>query len=137
MSDTAFSYHISHEQFAPSELLRLVQHAEAVGFDAAFSSDHLQLWAAAQGHSGFAWSWLGAALQATGRLTFGAITVPGGWRYQPVVLAQAVATLAEMFPDRVPWIALGSGEAVTSARSACLGPTGPNATRACSRVRRS
>ncbi|MET0659355.1 MAG: TIGR03885 family FMN-dependent LLM class oxidoreductase [Steroidobacteraceae bacterium] len=108
----AFSYHISHEQFAPSELLELVRRAEAVGFDAAFASDHLQPWSASQGHSGFTWSWLGAALQATSRLTFSAITVPGGWRYQPVVLAQAVATLAEMFPGRVPWIALGSGEAI-------------------------
>jgi coenzyme F420-dependent glucose-6-phosphate dehydrogenase len=109
---TRFSYHVSHEQFAPSELLDLVQLAEAAGFDAAFSSDHLQPWAAQQGQSGFVWSWLGAALQATQKLTLGVITVPGGWRYQPVVLAQAIATLGEMFPDRVPWIALGSGEAI-------------------------
>jgi probable non-F420 flavinoid oxidoreductase len=106
------SYHISHEQFAPSELLQLVQYAERVGFEAAFSSDHLQPWSAVQGHSGFTWSWLGAALQATQRMRLSAITVPGGWRYQPVVLAQAIATLAEMFPERVPWIALGSGEAI-------------------------
>jgi probable non-F420 flavinoid oxidoreductase len=109
---TTFSYHISHEQFAPSELLQLVRHAEAAGFDAAFSSDHLQPWSPNQGHSGFAWSWLGAALQATRRLTFGVITVPGGWRYHPVVLAHAVATLGEMFPNRIPWIAVGSGEAI-------------------------
>ena len=108
----SFSYHASHEQFAPSELLRFVQRAEAAGFDAAFSSDHLQPWGASQGHSGFAWAWLGAALQATQRLTFGAITVPGDWRYHPVVLSQAVATLGELFADRLPWIALGSGEAI-------------------------
>jgi coenzyme F420-dependent glucose-6-phosphate dehydrogenase len=109
---TSFSYHCSHEQFSPRELLELVQAAEAAGFDAAFSSDHLQPWSSAQGHSGFMWAWLGAALQATRRITFGAITVPGGWRYHPVVLAQAVATLAEMNPRRIPWIALGSGEAI-------------------------
>ncbi|MFL6576540.1 MAG: TIGR03885 family FMN-dependent LLM class oxidoreductase [Povalibacter sp.] len=109
---TVYSYHISHEQFAPSELLKLVQQAEAAGFEAAFSSDHLQPWSSEQGHSGFAWSWLGAALQATKRLTFGVITVPGNWRYHPVVLAQAVATLGEMFPNRLPWIAVGSGEAI-------------------------
>lgn len=108
----SFSYHVSHEQFAPSALLQWVQQAEAAGFDAAFSSDHLQPWSEAQGHSGFTWSWLGAALQATTRLTFGAITVPCGWRYHPVLLAQAVATLAQMYPGRVPWIALGSGEAL-------------------------
>jgi coenzyme F420-dependent glucose-6-phosphate dehydrogenase len=109
---TLYSYHVSQEQFAPSQLLRWTCLAEEAGFDAAFSSDHLQPWARDQGQSGFVWSWLGAALQATRGLRFGTITVPGGWRYQPVVLAQAIATLCEMFPGRVPWVALGSGEAV-------------------------
>lgn len=106
------SYHASHEQFHPDELLTLAVQAERAGFDAVFSSDHLQPWAPKQGASGFAWSWLGAALQATSRCTFGAITVPSGWRYQPVVLAQAIATLGVMFPRRLPWVAVGSGEAV-------------------------
>jgi coenzyme F420-dependent glucose-6-phosphate dehydrogenase len=117
-----FSYHVSHEQHSPRDLLRYVQLAEAAGFDAAFSSDHLQPWGPAQGHSGFTWSWLGAALQATQHLHFSAITVPGGWRYHPVVLAQAIGTLALMYPGRVPWIALGSGEAVNEA---CIGAGWP------------
>lgn len=116
------SYHASQEQHAAHALLRFVCQAEAAGFDAAFSSDHLQPWGPAQGHSGFTWSWLGAALQATERLTFSAISVPGGWRYHPVVLAQAIATLADMYPGRVPWIALGSGEALNEA---CVGAGWP------------
>lgn len=115
---TRYSYHVSHEQHSPRDLLRHVRHAEAAGFDAAFSSDHLQPWGPAQGHSGHVWSWLGAALQATGRIPFSCITVPGGWRYHPVVLAQAIATLAQMFPGRLPWVALGSGEALNEA---CVG----------------
>jgi coenzyme F420-dependent glucose-6-phosphate dehydrogenase len=109
---TVCSYHASHEQFAPSELLQWMRRAEAAGFGGGFSSDHLQPWGGAQGHSGFAWSWLGSALQATRKLTFSLITVPGGWRYQPVVLAQAIATLAEMYEGRLPWVALGSGQAI-------------------------
>jgi probable non-F420 flavinoid oxidoreductase len=104
------SYHVSHEQFSPGELLALVQRAEQAGFDAAFSSDHFNPWAETQGHSSFAWAWLGAALQATTHLTFSAITVPGGWRYNPAVLAQAIGTLGAMFPERLPWVALGSGQ---------------------------
>ena len=46
----------------------------------------------------------------TERLSFGAISVPGGWRYNPALLAQAVGTLGQMFPGRLPWIALGSGQ---------------------------
>jgi coenzyme F420-dependent glucose-6-phosphate dehydrogenase len=106
------SYHASHEQFDPAELVTLAVRAEQAGFDAVFSSDHLQPWAPTQGESGFAWAWLGAAMQATRRCPFGVITVPSGWRYQPVVLAQAIATLGLMFPNRLPWIAFGSGEAI-------------------------
>jgi coenzyme F420-dependent glucose-6-phosphate dehydrogenase len=109
---TRISYHVSHEQFSPRELLRLVRQAEAAGFDAAFSSDHIHPWTPQQGHSGFIWAWLGAAMQATHRLQFSGITIPGGWRYHPAIVAQAVATLAQMFPGRLPWIALGSGEAL-------------------------
>lgn len=101
-------YHCSHEQYAPSHLLRLVRQADKAGFQSAMCSDHFHPWGQAQGHSGFAWSWLGAALQATS-LSFGVVTVPGGWRYNPAIVAQAAATLAEMYPGRF-WIAPGSGE---------------------------
>jgi coenzyme F420-dependent glucose-6-phosphate dehydrogenase len=101
-------YHASHEQYAPSELLRLVTLAEQAGFASAMCSDHLMPWSEEEGESGFAWSWLGAALQAT-KLPFGVVTVPGGWRYHPAIHAQAAATLAEMFPGRF-WMACGSGE---------------------------
>ena len=58
-------FHASHEQFAPSELLRLVQAAEAAGFQAAMCSDHFHPWSRAQGQSGHAWAWLGAAMART------------------------------------------------------------------------
>jgi coenzyme F420-dependent glucose-6-phosphate dehydrogenase len=103
-------YHASHEQFAPSQLLSLVRHAERAGFTAALNSDHFFPWTEAQGHSGYAWSWMGAALATTERLTLGVVNAPGQ-RYHPAIIAQALATLAEMFEGRV-WAALGSGQAV-------------------------
>jgi probable non-F420 flavinoid oxidoreductase len=102
-------FHASHEQIAPGELLAAVSRAEDAGFQAAMCSDHLAPWSERQGHSGHAWSWLGAALHAT-TLPFGVVTAPGQ-RYHPAVTAQAIATLADMFPDRF-WAALGSGEAM-------------------------
>src|SRR5690554_5564661 len=81
-------YHASHEQIDPASLLKPVISAE---------------------QSGFARSWRGAALQATW-LPFGVVNAPGQ-RYHPAIIAQAGATLAQMFPDRF-WMALGSGEAV-------------------------
>jgi coenzyme F420-dependent glucose-6-phosphate dehydrogenase len=109
MSRIEVGYHASHEQFAPSRLLALCRQAEAVGFKLAKCSDHFHPWSERQGQSGFAWAWLGAAMQACS-LPFGTIAAPG-YRYHPAVLAQAAATLAEMFPGRF-WMALGSGEAI-------------------------
>lgn len=103
-------YHASHEQFTPRELVDYVQQAEAAGFQAAMSSDHLAPWGTQQGQSGFAWSWLGAALQATETIPFGSLAIPIGYRYHPVIVAQAAATLAQMFPNRFQWIAAGSGQ---------------------------
>jgi probable non-F420 flavinoid oxidoreductase len=72
------------------------------------SSDHFSPWSERQGESGFAWSWLGAAMSATS-LPFGVVNAPGQ-RYHPAVVAQAAATLCEMCPGRL-WVALGTGEA--------------------------
>ena len=104
---TTIGFHASHEQVHPAELLRAVQHAERAGFGAAMCSDHFAPWSERQGHSGFAWSWLGAAL-ATTSLRFGVVNAPGQ-RYHPAIVAQGIATLAAMFPGRF-WAALGSGE---------------------------
>lgn len=104
-------FHASHEQIHPRVLLDDAVHAESAGFDAVMCSDHLAPWSNAQGHSGFTWTWLGAALQATQRLPMGSFHAPGQ-RYHPVISAQAIATAAAMFPGRLPWVALGSGEAL-------------------------
>ena len=102
-------YHASHEQFTPRDLLEYVRSAERAGFELAMCSDHFVPWSESQGESGFAWSWLGAALEATS-LPFGVVNAPG-YRYHPAIIAQAAATLAQMYPERF-WIAIGSGEAL-------------------------
>ncbi|GIH23835.1 LLM class F420-dependent oxidoreductase [Acrocarpospora phusangensis] len=103
-----YGFHASHEQVHPSALLAAVAQAEQAGFALAMCSDHFSPWSARQGQSGFAWSWLGAALQATG-LPFGVVNAPGQ-RYHPAIIAQAAGTLSAMFPGRF-WVALGTGEA--------------------------
>jgi coenzyme F420-dependent glucose-6-phosphate dehydrogenase len=102
-------FHCSHEQLPPSTLLRHATLAAAAGFTEAMCSDHLQPWSERQGHSGFTWSWLGAALASTS-ISFGTVCAPGQ-RYHPAIVAQAAATLAEMYPGRF-WLAVGSGEAL-------------------------
>ena len=104
---TRVGFHSSHEQVHPSALLAAVQHAEEAGFDAAMCSDHWAPWGTNQGHSGFAWTWLGSALAPT-RLPFGTVNAPGQ-RYHPAIIAQAAATLAAMYAGGF-WVALWSGE---------------------------
>jgi coenzyme F420-dependent glucose-6-phosphate dehydrogenase len=102
-------FHASHEQFPPSRLLACTEQAEKAGFQAFFSSDHFHPWGEAQGQSGFSFAFVAAALARTalpGRM----ICCPG-WRYHPAIVAQATATLAEMFEDRF-WVAVGSGQAL-------------------------
>lgn len=119
---TYLGYHASHEQFAPSDLIRLVTLAETAGFHCAKSSDHFHPWSERQGQSGFVWSWLGAVMQATS-LPMGVISAPG-YRYHPAILAQAAATVAEMFPDRL-WLSLGTGEAINEAITGQYWPDKP------------
>ncbi|MGN6437216.1 MAG: TIGR03885 family FMN-dependent LLM class oxidoreductase [Agriterribacter sp.] len=102
-------YHASHEQFSPSHLLSLVQRAERAGFQGIHASDHFHPWSERQGQSGFTFSWIGAAMQAT-TLPFSMVCAPGQ-RLHPAIVAQAIATLCEMFPGRFN-IELGSGEAI-------------------------
>src|SRR5918998_4089870 len=102
-------FHASHEQIPPSALVQAVREAESAGFQRAWSSDHFSPWSPRQGQSGFAWAWLGAAMQVTS-LPFSVVCAPG-LRYHPMIIAQAAATLAELFPGRFQ-VALGSGEAL-------------------------
>jgi coenzyme F420-dependent glucose-6-phosphate dehydrogenase len=115
-------FHASHEQFRPDRLLRLVQAAEAAGFDAGMCSDHWAPWSEEQGESGFALSWLGAAL-ATTTMPFGVVNAPGQ-RYHPAIVAQAAATLSVMFPGRF-WIAIGSGQRLNEHITGERWPTKP------------
>ncbi len=103
-------FHCSQEQFAPSKTLELASLAEKAGFQGIMTSDHYNPWSEIQGQSAATWSWLGAALAKTNRIEFGSLGIPGGWRYHPTMLAQSIATLCEMFPERLSWVALGSGQ---------------------------
>jgi coenzyme F420-dependent glucose-6-phosphate dehydrogenase len=103
------SYHCAHEQFSPSDLLEYAKAAEKAGFHACHCSDHFHPWSLRQGQSGFSFSWLGAALEATS-FPFSMVNAPGQ-RYHPAIVAQAIGTLTQMYPGRLE-VAFGSGEAI-------------------------
>jgi len=99
------------EQFHPTDLLDWCTQAEAAGFEAGFMvSEHFHPWTPQQGHSAFAWAFMGALGTRTS-LPFGTGVTCPGFRYHPAVVAHAAATLGAMFPGRF-WLGLGAGEAL-------------------------
>lgn len=104
-------YKASAEQFGPQELLDLGVAAERCGLDLVAVSDHFQSWRHTGGHAPFALVWLGALGQATGRVVIGTSVLTPTLRYEPAVVAQAVATLGVLNPGRV-FLGVGTGEAL-------------------------
>jgi coenzyme F420-dependent glucose-6-phosphate dehydrogenase len=101
---------LATEQFAPSALVRQASRAERAGFDGLNVSDHYQPWWE-PGHSGQAWTLLGAIGQATERIPIGTGVTAPVHRYHPAVVAQFAATLEELFPGRA-FLGIGSGESL-------------------------
>jgi coenzyme F420-dependent glucose-6-phosphate dehydrogenase len=113
--EIAYGIALGHERFSPPELLEQAIAAEDAGFDAVCCSDHLApWWSPEQGPSaacGNPWVWLGAAGQATKRVSLGTAVTSIVHRYNPVVVAQQVATLETLCPGRA-FLGVGSGEAM-------------------------
>ena len=104
-------YKASAEQFHPQRLLDLAVAAERAGFDSVWTSDHFQPWRHTGGHAPNALVWLGAATQATSRVTLGTSVLTPSFRYNPAVVAQAFASLSCLAPGRVI-LGLGTGESM-------------------------
>jgi coenzyme F420-dependent glucose-6-phosphate dehydrogenase len=110
MAEIEYWTQLATEQFPPSDLVRQASEAERAGFDALNVSDHYQPWWE-PGESGHAWVLLGAIGHATGRIPIGTGVTAPVFRHNPAVVAQAFATLEEMFAGRA-FLGIGSGEAL-------------------------
>jgi len=111
MPALTLGYKASAEQFPPERLLALAVAAERAGFDSVWTSDHFQPWRHTNGHAPNALVWLGAATQATKRVTLGTSVLTPSFRYNPAIVAQAFATLGCLAPGRVI-LGVGTGESM-------------------------
>src|SRR3954453_10455664 len=115
---------LGHERFSPSELLSQAQVAEEAGFDTVCCSDHLTPWWTedlAPNNSGNAGVWLAGVSQVTNEPSIGTAVTGVIHRYNPVVLAQQIATLEILAPGRA-FLGVGSSEAMNEV-PAGLDPT--------------
>ncbi|HKG38363.1 MAG TPA: TIGR03557 family F420-dependent LLM class oxidoreductase [Conexibacter sp.] len=106
---TRFGYTMMCEQSRPDQLVRDLQAAEQAGFDFSVISDHYAPWLDSQGHSGYAWSILGAAAQATEQIPLMTYVTCPILRYHPAVVAQKAATMQILSGGRFR-LGLGAGE---------------------------
>ena len=112
MSRLEIGYWAAQEEHSPSQLLSNVAEAEKGGFGSVFTSDHFMPWFDTRAQGGFAWAWLAACAASTKTMRVGTgVTAPD--RYHPALIAQAFATLDDLFPGRVV-LGLGAGEAMNS-----------------------
>ncbi len=104
-------YKASAEQFTPRDLVEYSVLAEEVGLDSVVVSDHFQPWRHTGGHAPFSLAWMAAVGERTSRVQLGTSVLTATFRYNPAVIAQAFATMACLYPDRV-MLGLGTGEAL-------------------------
>lgn len=107
----SLGYFSDTTQRTPTEALDCAVQAEKEGFQSIWTGDHFHPWAHTNAKCGFAWVWLGALGQRTNRIPFGTSVTAPTIRYHPALVAQAFATLGDMYPGRV-FLAVGTGEAM-------------------------
>jgi len=117
-----FGYKTCHEQYQPDKLLVHAVLAERYGFETLWTSDHFHPWAHTGAAGGFAWVWIAAAAEKTQNIKIGTSVTAPILRYNPGIVAQAFATLAVMYPNRI-FLGLGAGEALNESP---LGYTWPS-----------
>jgi len=108
---TKIGYFASLEQYKPRDALEQAVRAEKVGFDSIWVDDHFHPWYHTGAQCAQAWAWMGAALEATKDIFFSTCITCPIMRYNPAIVAQAFATMRQMYPKRVG-IAVGAGEAM-------------------------
>ncbi len=123
MAKPQIGYAAMLEQFHPTELIDYCVASEEAGFSGVMAADHLQPWVPQQGNAAFVWAFMAAAAQRTKGDIGPGVSCPS-FRMHPVVIAQAAATLAAMYPGRF-WLGLGSGEALNEHVVAGYWPEAP------------
>ena len=106
------SANLGENFYDPEKFVDATIYAERMGFRTAWFGDHFYPWYHSAKRSSFIWSVMSVALEKTDKIKVGPwVTVPTGARYHPAIIAQATATIDNMYPGRIQ-LAVGTGEAL-------------------------
>jgi len=107
---------LSENVAEPNQFVECATLGENLGFHSVWFGDHFLPWVHTQGKSAFIWSVIASSLERTTQVRIGPdVTCPIGGRFHPAIVAQAAATLDNMYPGRF-MLGVGSGEAVNEER---------------------
>jgi coenzyme F420-dependent glucose-6-phosphate dehydrogenase len=110
-NNNILGYWASQEQYSMQDLLRFVTEAERGGFNSCLTSDHFHPWWHDNGYGNFTWVWLVAAAERTKNMQFTTGVTAAVYRYNPIIIAQAFASLNVLYPSRIG-LGIGTGEAM-------------------------
>jgi len=102
---------LASEEYSPQELVRHGVEAEKSGLDVVWGSDHFHPWFDTGAHGVFIWSALSAVGALTKKIIMGTSVTCPLFRYPPPIVAQAFATMQNLFPSRM-FLGVGTGEAL-------------------------
>jgi coenzyme F420-dependent glucose-6-phosphate dehydrogenase len=106
---------LGENDYDPQDFVSAAVYADELGFRTVWFGDHIFPWFHSGNRSAFVWPVLSVVLEKTRDIKVGpCVTVPIGARYHPAIVAQAAATLDNMYPGRV-LLGVGSGEALNEA----------------------
>jgi len=112
MGKIEITANLGETHYDPQAFVDATVYAERMGFRTAWFGDHIFPWYHSGKRSAFIWSMMSVALEKTNRIKVGPwVTVPTGARYHPAIIAQAAATLDNMYPGRIQ-LGVGTGEAL-------------------------
>lgn len=117
-----FGYKVFPEIDQPNKLLEYAVLADKYGFKSLWASDHFHPWTDTNSAAGFVWVLIASAAERTKNMTIGTSVTAPILRYHPAIVAQAFATLAATYPNRIV-LGLGTGEALNESP---LGYTWPS-----------
>jgi len=116
MNPLKISVDIGENYNDPLRFVECAVVAEKYGFDTIWFGDHFLPWFHGGSRSSFVWSVMPVALDRTRKINIGPdVTCPIGGRFHPAIVAQASATLDNMYPGRF-LLGVGSGEAINEAQ---------------------
>jgi coenzyme F420-dependent glucose-6-phosphate dehydrogenase len=109
--NNTIGYWASQEQYSMQDLLEFVTEAEKDGFNSCLTSDHFHPWWHDNGYGNFTWVWMAAAAERTKNMQFITGVTAAVYRYNPIIIAQAFASLDVLYPSRLG-LGIGTGEAM-------------------------